>query len=219
MSNKASSIARTDIVIPLDGIKLPGILSIPEGSKGIVIFAHGSGSSRFSRRNNYVAGVLNESKIATLLFDLLTEPEAEDRENVFDIILLSERLIKATEWIKKNESTKNLKIGYFGASTGAAAALRAEVYGDIKVDAIVSRGGRPDMAFTVLSDVKSPTLLIVGSNDFGVIELNQYAFDRLRAEKELKLVPHATHLFEEPGALEMVADFAKEWFLKFLNGG
>lgn len=209
---------KIEVVIPVDDIRLPGILSIPPGASGIVIFAHGSGSSRFSRRNSFVADVLNESRIATLLFDLLTETEAENRGNVFDIILLSERLIAATKWVKENESTRNLKIGYFGASTGAAAALRAAVYGDIEVGAIVSRGGRPDMAFTVLSEVKPPTLLIVGSNDFGVIELNQYAFDRLRTEKELKMIPNATHLFEEPGTLEMVANSAAEWFRKRLNG-
>ena len=191
-----------------------GFLAIPEGASSIVLFAHGSGSSRFSSRNNYVASVLHEAGMATLLFDLLMEHEEADRRNVFDIDLLASRLVLATEWVKSNERTAALSLGYFGASTGSAAALKASVITEHRVYAIVSRGGRPDMALDVIDRVEAPTLLIVGGADYGVIDLNEAAYERLRCEKRLVLIPGATHLFEEPGALEKVSLIAKEWFLQ-----
>jgi pimeloyl-ACP methyl ester carboxylesterase len=185
---------------------------------GIVLFAHGSGSSRFSRRNNYVAALLQGAGFATLLFDLLSEEEGEDREKVFDIPLLAERLKLAAGWLADEPELADLKLGYFGASTGSAAALIAAATGKQKVRAIVSRGGRPDLADAYLLKVEAPTLLIVGGNDFGVIELNQTAFDLLTCEKALEIVPGATHLFEEPGALDQVANLAAQWFRRFLGG-
>lgn len=209
----------SDIHIPLGPITLDGILEIPKDSKALVIFAHGSGSSRFSERNTFVANVLQEAGIATLLFDLLTEEEDQVYETRFNIPLLTERLKGATQWIMKQPKTKKLKIGYFGASTGAAAALEAAADPKLQdvIKAVVSRGGRPDMAIPVLPQVKSPTLLIVGGNDFGVIELNQQAYDALKSEKKLEIVPGATHLFEESGTLEQVAELARQWFLKYLE--
>lgn len=180
-----------------------------------MLFAHGSGSSRFSPRNTYVAQVLNSAKIATFLFDLLTVEEDQVYENRFDINLLTLRLIAATFWVKKQTQTKDLKIGYFGASTGAASALIAAARAKSNIAAVVSRGGRPDLAMDVLAKVVSPTLLIVGDSDFGVIELNQQAYDALRAIKKLEIVKGATHLFEEPGALEEVAKLATNWFLVY----
>ncbi|HYB93250.1 MAG TPA: dienelactone hydrolase family protein [archaeon] len=200
------------IDIKADSVRLEGMLEIPRSPRGIVLFAHGSGSSRHSKRNQYVAEILRVSGIGTLLFDLLTYEEAEDRTNVFDIDLLAQRLLHATDWIMENNKTKNLKIGYFGASTGAAAALKASIVTPNKIRAVVSRGGRPDMVIPVLKKVKSPTLLIVGGNDFEVITLNQAAYDELQCEKELKIIPGATHLFEEPGKMEEVAELAKQWF-------
>jgi putative phosphoribosyl transferase len=164
-----------------------------------------------------VAGVLRNSGLGTLLFDLLTPDEAEDRRNVFDIDLLSHRLLAATTWTKGHPSATNLKIGYFGASTGAAAALRASVYATTRIDAIVSRGGRPDMATDVLGRVRAPTLLIVGGDDELVLELNRNAYKMLSCEKELKIVPGATHLFEEPGKIEEVAKLANDWFVRHLT--
>ena len=205
-----------EVMIRWDGIVLPGRLAVPEGAKGMVLFAHGSGSSRLSRRNNYVAAVLHEAGMATLLFDLLTETEAANRRNVFDIPLLASRLMLATYWVRELSGLPSLPIGYFGASTGAAAALRAAVESPIPVEAIVSRGGRPDLASEVLDRVTAPTLLIVGGADYGVIELNEAAFRALRCEKELAIVPGATHLFEEPGALEEVARLARAWFVRYL---
>jgi len=195
---------------------LEGILGFPQKTKGIVLFAHGSGSSRLSPRNNFVAGVLREAGIGTLLFDLLTEEEDLEYSNRFDIDLLTERLLLATKWVEDQPQTKGLQIGYFGASTGAAAALQAAV--EIpSIFAIVSRGGRPDLVMPYLPKVKSPTLLIVGEYDEVVIELNQRAYQELKAEKELAIVPRATHLFEEPGALEKVASRATDWFLRHLK--
>lgn len=204
-----------EVKIQINSINLDGILGIPENAKGIVIFAHGSGSSRFSPRNNFVARELRKVGLATLLFDLLTEEEDLIYENRFNIDLLADRLIAVTEWVKSNNETKNLKIGYFGASTGAAAALQASTkIEDIK--AIVSRGGRPDLVLDYLPKVKAATLLIVGELDEYVIELNKIAYKKLKVEKELKIISGASHLFEEPGKLEEVSQLAKEWFLKYL---
>lgn len=195
---------------------LDGNLTVPPDSIGIVLFAHGSGSSRHSPRNVYVAQALQEAKMATLLFDLLTEDEAMDRENVFDISLLGNRLREATRWVKGHEPARHLPIGYFGASTGAAAALIAAADGH-EIGAIVSRGGRPDLAGEALARVTAPTLLIVGGDDDVVIELNREAYAQMRCEKRLSIVPGATHLFEEPGTLDEVVRLACEWFTKYLG--
>jgi len=206
-----------ELEVPIDSVVLLGRLSIPDNAKGIVLFAHGSGSSRQSPRNNYVAGVLQKSGFATFLFDLLTrEEEAIDmytRRYRFDIDLLSDRLVLVTDWISKNYNY--LQIGYFGASTGAAAAIISSVKSP-GIRAIVSRGGRPDLAIDYLAELKSPTLLIVGGYDIPVIKLNQTALERIAVEKKLEIVPGATHLFEEQGALEQVARLAADWFLKYL---
>jgi alpha-beta hydrolase superfamily lysophospholipase len=195
-----------------------GMLALPSGAKGIVLFAHGSGSGRLSPRNNYVAGVLREHGVATLLFDLLTEAEDRIYENRFDIDLLTRRLLLATQWAGQQAATRELAIGYFGASTGAAAALKAAANLEPKIRAVVSRGGRPDLALDELPHVQAPTLLIVGGNDTAVIDLNRTAYRELRAEKELKIIPGATHLFEEPGTLEQVATVAARWFERHLTG-
>jgi len=210
-----------EVRIPVNSIVLEGNLVIPEGAQGIVIFAHGSGSSRHSSRNKYVAWELQKKGFGTLLFDLLTaEEERIDMVTAhlrFDIDLLANRLFDVTNWLLSNYVTENLTIGYFGASTGAAAALRAAKENSNVIKAIVSRGGRPDLAEKALPDVKAPTLLIVGGNDFQVIEMNQWALERLNAkDKKLKIVPGATHLFEEPGTLEEVAYLAGEWFKRYL---
>jgi dienelactone hydrolase len=201
-------------------VMLEGNLSLPEGTRGIVLFAHGSGSSRHSSRNRYVARLLNEAKLATLLVDLLTaEEEAVDLRTAhlrFDIGLLAERLVGATDWLARHPDTRHLRIGYFGASTGAAAALVAAAERPDAVGAVVSRGGRPDLAGPALPLVRAPTLLIVGGNDFQVIELNRAAFEQLRCEKQLVIVPGAAHLFEESGALDEVARLAREWFERHL---
>ncbi|MBX0334111.1 dienelactone hydrolase family protein [Pontibacter sp. HSC-14F20] len=198
--------------------QLTGDLAVPADAKGLVIFSHGSGSSRLSPRNRFVAEHLQRSHFATLLFDLLTEEEDQRQENRFDIALLTTRLIDAVTSIQQNDYTKDLRIGLFGASTGAASALSAAAAlgGDI-IDAVVSRGGRPDLAGEVLPDVQSPTLLIVGGLDEEVLDLNRWAQDRLQCLKDLELVPDATHLFEEPGALEMAAQLATDWFRKYLE--
>jgi putative phosphoribosyl transferase len=200
---------------------LSGNLDIPEGAARLVLFAHGSGSSRHSPRNQFVARTLNDAGLATLLFDLLTqEEEAVDmqtRELRFNIHLLAERLVHATKWAKGQEQTRNLRIGYFGSSTGGAAALVAAVDVPQDVGAIVSRGGRPDLADQALPKVQAPTLLIIGGNDDIVIELNEQARDRMRCEVKLEIIPGATHLFEEPGALEKVAQLASDWFVKHLT--
>ncbi len=210
--------AKNLVEISSDKITLKGNLTVPLKAKGIVIFSHGSGSGRFSPRNNYVANVLNQAKIATLLLDLLTEEEDLIYENRFNINLLTQRLMAAVDWVQREPALANLRIGFFGASTGAASALRAAAtLGSEEIAAIVSRGGRPDLAQEVLDQVTSPTLLIVGGNDFGVIELNQAALEKIAAVKKLAIIPGATHLFEEPGALEEVARLAKDWFLKYLS--
>ena len=205
-----------DVQIKIDNVILSGILSIPEGARGIVLFAHGSGSSRFSPRNMFVAEELVEAGLATLLIDLLTEDEDEIYETRFDIDLITQRLIDVTSWIQKQPEAKNLKIGYFGASTGAAAALKAAAKLGSKTGAIVSRGGRPDLAGEDLSQVKAPTLLIVGGDDLEVIELNKEAYEELKCVKELEIIPGATHLFEEEGKLNWVAKYAADWFDKYL---
>ncbi len=204
------------VKIPAGSIQLEGELTRPEGSSGLVIFAHGSGSSRLSPRNLDVARSLNEAGLATLLFDLLTQAEAADRSNVFDIPLLGNRLVTTTKWAREIEVTSGLAVGYFGASTGAGAALLAAADLGKDVSAVVSRGGRPDLAAPRLGDVSAPTLMIVGGNDFQVIELNRKAADMLTCEYELSIVPGATHLFEEPGALAQVADLAGDWFVRYL---
>ncbi len=202
--------------IPIDSLKLEGSLALPRQSRGLVIFAHGSGSSRFSPRNNFVARVLREAGIGTLLMDLLTEKEDAVYQTRFNIDLLTKRLLLATRWLQDQQSTKDLAIGYFGASTGAAAALKAAANIGSKIGAVVSRGGRPDLAEEALLHVQSPTLLIVGGNDDVVIELNRDAYAKLKGKKQLVIIPGATHLFEEPGTLEEVARLAREWFKQYL---
>jgi putative phosphoribosyl transferase len=203
--------------IPIDSIKLEGSLALPREAQGLVIFAHGSGSSRFSPRNNFVARVLREAGIGTLLMDLLTEEEDTVYQTRFNIDLLTERLLLATKWLQEQPRTKDLVHGYFGASTGAAAALQAAAAEGSKIGAVVSRGGRPDLAEEALAHVHSPTLFIVGGNDDVVIELNREAYTKLKGKKQLVIVPGATHLFEEPGALEEVARLATEWFKQYLR--
>lgn len=196
---------------------LAAILGIPEAAKGIVIFAHGSGSGRLSPRNNHVAARLRQAGLATLLLDLLTPDEELDRRNVFDIGLLASRLKLAVDWTLDLPETMNLKPCYFGASTGGGAALRAAA-DDPRITAIVSRGGRPDLAGNdALAAVTAPTLLIVGELDTTVVDLNAFAHDAMRCERELVIVPGATHLFEEPGTLDQVVDHARAWFLKYLG--
>lgn len=198
-------------------ITLPGIIDLPAGASGLVIFAHGSGSSRLSPRNNYVAEVLREGGLGTLLFDLLTPEEDRDYARRFDIDLLTQRLTQVTKWVQQQPQYQQLAIGYFGASTGSAAALQAAVDLALAIRAVVSRGGRPDMAEDLLPQVQAPTLLLVGGNDAQVIQLNQQAFETLTAVKQLVIVPGATHLFEEPGTLEQVARLATEWFQRYLG--
>ena len=200
-------------------VGLEGLLSLPEPADGIVLFAHGSGSSRLSPRNTYVAEALQSAGLATLLFDLLTDAEATDRARVFDIPLLAERLLMATEWIARERETAAAPLGYFGASTGAAAALVAAAQSGRDIAAVVSRGGRPDLAGEYLARVTSPTLLIVGGADDTVLDLNRAALARLNCEKELSVVPGATHLFEEPGTLDEVIELARNWFLTHLPVG
>jgi putative phosphoribosyl transferase len=206
----------TEIQIPAGRAVLSGSLTIPENATALVLFAHGSGSSRHSPRNQFVARTLNGAGLGTLLFDLLTpEEEALDihtREHRFNISLLAERLVHATSWARQEDQIRDLRIGYFGSSTGGAAALVAAAELPQDVGAVVSRGGRPDLAGDALPRVKAPTLLIVGGNDDIVIELNEMARDQLRCEVKLEIIPGATHLFEEPGALEQVAKLASDWF-------
>ncbi len=204
--------------IKVDGVVLEGILSVPGGASGIVLFVHGSGSSRFSPRNAFVAKELQKAGIATLLIDLLTEKEDEVYETRFNIGLLTERLGRVFRWLGDESGTKDLAVGLFGASTGAAAALILAARLGKKVAAVVSRGGRPDLAIDELGKVEASTLLIVGGEDHGVIELNEQALAALRGEKKLEIVPGATHLFEESGALERVAALATKWFARFLTG-
>jgi putative phosphoribosyl transferase len=208
--------------IPVGPSTLDADLMLPAAASGLVLFAHGSGSSRFSPRNRHVARMLNEAGLATVLADLLTPAEEAVDERTrhlrFDIDLLARRLVGATDWLRAQAATAGLAIGCFGASTGAGAALMAAAQRQETISAVVSRGGRPDLAGDALPDVRAPTLLIVGGNDVPVIELNQWALARLRGEKQLVIVPGATHLFEEPGALDAVAALAREWFLRHLAG-
>lgn len=196
---------------------LAGILGLPPDPSGVIVFAHGSGSGRLSPRNNFVAHHLQQNSLATLLLDLLTPDEAEDRRNVFDIDLLANRLLLAKAWLEEEPRTKKLGIGYFGASTGAGAALQAAARDSSNIQAVVSRGGRPDLAEAYLPSVTAPTLLIVGGWDEPVIEMNQSAYKLLTCTKKLIVVPGATHLFEEPGTLEQVAKHAEKWFRLHLH--
>jgi len=207
-----------EVQIACGSHRLFGNLVAPRGACGVVAFAHGSGSGRFSPRNQFVARVLQEAGLATLLMDLLDEEEAEDRQRVFDISLLAQRLQSAAEWLSGQDATMHLPLGYFGASTGAGAALVAAARDPQRVKAVVSRGGRPDLARDFLLSVQAPTLLIVGGNDDVVIELNEQALRKLQCPTQLTIVPGATHLFEEPGTLEEVTRWAKEWFLRYLFG-
>lgn len=202
----------TDEIAVIPPLDLDGHLVVPAAATGIVIFAHGSGSSRHSPRNQRVATALNRAGIGTLLFDLLRPFEAEDRAAVFDIDLLAERLIQATRWLRQHTAGTGLEIGYFGASTGAAAALAASATDDNPVRAVVSRGGRPDLADRFLPYVSAPTLLIVGGDDREVLALNRRAMSRMTCETELVVIPHASHLFEEAGTLDQVTDHARRWF-------
>ena len=208
---------RRSIQIHTEAAQLPGDLIVPGDAGGVVVFAHGSGSSRHSPRNVAVAERLNVAGLATLLFDLLTPAEAADRALVFDIELLAARLGAAIVVVREAADVPAVPLGLFGASTGAAAALVASTFDDANVGAIVSRGGRPDLAGNVLQRVTTPVLLIVGSNDPDVLDLNRAAAERIRAETRVEVVPGATHLFEEPGALEIVADLATSWFVRNLG--
>ena len=207
--------------IPIGDVTLEGTLSLPQEAAAVVLFAHGSGSGRHSPRNRHVANVLSEARLATLLIDLLTAEEEEfdlfTGELRFNIALLAHRLVARTEWLTQYTDTRRLPVGYFGASTGAAAGVVAAAQRPDHVGAVVSRGGRPDLAGTVLPHVRAPTLLIVGGNDLQVIELNEEALRLLRCEKKLVIVPGASHLFEEPGALDEVAGLARWWFLRHLT--
>lgn len=208
---------KLDMDIRLSSVSLKGDLIVPKNTIGIVVFSHGSGSSRFSTRNKMVAELMHKQNIGTLLFDLLTEEEDQIYENRFNIDLLASRLIETTEWLSEDKETKSLPIGYFGASTGAASALKAAAYfGDV-IKAVVSRGGRPDLVLTDLPLITAPTLLIVGSLDIPVIRMNTMAYDKFESIKEIKIVTGATHLFEEPGKLIVVADLAISWFKKYFT--
>lgn len=205
----------TLVHIPAGSATIEGMLEIPEHAVGLVLFAHGSGSSRHSPRNNYVAGVLRQAGVGTLLMDLLTPEEDRDYAQRFDIGLLTQRLLDAARWVGAREATRKLPLGFFGASTGAAAALEAAALLGQNATAVVSRGGRPDLASRkTLANMMAPTLLLVGGWDDGVIDLNQQAYDQLHCEKKLVIVPGATHLFEEPGTLEEVARLAAAWFAR-----
>lgn len=200
-----------------DGVLLDGLLGLPEHPKGVILFAHGSGSGRFSPRNQFVARHLEAGGFATLLLDLLTSEEADDRRKVFDTDLLADRLLLAETWLRTHSHTSGLRAGYFGASTGAGAALQAAARKPEAVGAVVSRGGRPDLAGPYLGRVTAPTLLLVGGDDGPVIGMNQEAFAQLTCPKHLMIVPRASHLFEEPGTLEQVAQEALRWFQRYLH--
>jgi putative phosphoribosyl transferase len=204
------------VTITIDAVTLEGTLGLPEQAKGVVLFAHGSGSSRLSPRNTYVASVLQQAGIGTLLFDLLTKEEDRIYEQRFDIGLLARRLVGATLWLTARPESHGMALGYFGASTGAAAALQGAAELGAAIKAVVSRGGRPDLAMQHLERVLAPTLLIVGELDDQVLQLNRQAFAHLAVEKELSVVPGATHLFEEPGTLEQAAKLAQKWFVRHL---
>jgi len=203
--------------VRIGGIALPGEFDAVAAPLGVVAFVHGSGSGRKSPRNRYVASVLHRHRLSTLLFDLLTEPEAGDRRNVFDIALLSSRVAGALAWLHSRPDLRALPVGLFGASTGAAAALCAAADAPLRVGAVVSRGGRPDMAATHLARVRAPTLLIVGGDDVEVLALNRQAMRQMTCPQQLEIVPGATHLFEEPGALEIAAELAARWFAQHLS--
>jgi putative phosphoribosyl transferase len=198
-----------------DKVTMEGMLKIPSDAKGVVLFAHGSGSGRFSPRNNFVADILNREGLGSLLIDLLSKEEDEIYQTRFDIDLLTKRLNLIIRWLEKEPETHNLRIGLFGASTGAAAALKAAAANQ-KIQAVISRGGRPDLAMPVLDKVTAPTLFIVGENDVDVMKLNMEAFENLTCPKSFETIPHATHLFEEPGCLEEVARLSAAWFGKYL---
>ena len=214
-TRRTNALAAREVVIGPLG--LAGTLHLPASASALVVFAHGSGSSRFSSRNMAVANALNAQGIATLLFDLLTPDEEQERTNVFDIALLAERLIEVVHWVDTQRGLAHLPLGLFGASTGAAAALVAAAQLGSRVGAVVSRGGRPDLADVALDRVTAPTLLIVGGLDYGVIELNEQAFAQLKAQKALEIVPDATHLFPEPGTLNIVIEHAARWFKTHLG--
>src|SRR5438132_8467597 len=209
------------VTIDADGVTLEGNLIVPDRAAGVVLFAHGSGSSRFSSRNRYVAQVLRDGGLGTLLIDLLTAREEEIDERTahlrFDITMLATRLVGATQWLAEQEETRRLNVGLFGASTGGGAALVAAAQRPDRIKAVVSRGGRPDLAGAALPHVKAPTLLIVGGDDTPVIQMNQEAYDRMTTLRKMIIVPGASHLFEEPGTLEEVARLATEWFKKYLR--
>ena len=217
MSAERPALRDDEVLVHAAGATVAGHLTVPQQPRGIVVFAHGSGSSRHSPRNRYVAHELESAGLATLLFDLLTPAEERDRANVFDIDLLARRLVDVTRWLRTADDAAGLPVGYFGASTGAGAALRAAADPAVDVVAVVSRGGRPDLAGESLADVTAPTLLIVGGCDEAVLELNRQAAAAMTAEARIAVVPGATHLFEEPGTLEQVAALAREWFLDHLT--
>lgn len=208
----------SEVAIPMAEITLHGTLNVPEGTPGIVLFAHGSGSGRHSPRNRFVSDVLNEAGLGTLLFDLLDPVEEADRAAVFDIELLAGRLASVTRWLRTRPVARSCRLGYFGASTGAGAALWAASDPDSPVGAVVSRGGRPDLAGDRLRSVRVPTLLVVGGADEVVLDLNRRAARMLGGPNRLEVVPGATHLFEEPGTLSAVARLARDWFLRYLGG-
>jgi putative phosphoribosyl transferase len=212
---------QSSVRISVPPVVLDGSLALPAGARGVVLFAHGSGSSRHSPRNRYVAETLYQGGVGTLLFDLLTQEEEEidarTAELRFDIPLLTQRLVGATDWLASQAATRELEVGYFGASTGGGAALVAAAERPHVVGAVVSRGGRPDLAGSALARVQAPTLLIVGGEDAPVIVMNREAFSELRCQKKLEIVPGATHLFEEPGTLEAVARLARDWFVEYLR--
>lgn len=215
----APKLVQKEVDVGTFSVFLPGILALPKGARSFVVFAHGSGSSRFSPRNAQVAGVLHQAGIGTLLFDLLTSREDEDPDMRFDIDLLAERLIGAVDWLRERKRPEEFELAFFGASTGAAAALQASVRIP-ELKSVVSRGGRPDLAWDYLDRVTAPTLLIVGGRDEEVLELNRRALAKLslgRGQKDLLVVPGATHLFEEEGAMEQVAAAARDWFLRFFS--
>ena len=219
----ASHVQQTEltVIVPADTVDLEGTLDVPPSARGVVLFAHGSGSSRFSTRNRYVARVLREAGLATLLLDLLSSAEEQvdlvTRHLRFDIPLLASRLVDAIDWLGTNDSTASLPVGLFGASTGGGAALVAAAARPKRVSAVVSRGGRPDLAGAALADVQAPTLLLVGERDEVVIDLNEKARAQMTAPVELVIIPRATHLFEEAGALEQVASHARDWFARYLT--
>jgi len=208
---------RQSVTIQADGVTLEGILEVPSGAAGVVLFSHGSGSGKSSPRNTAVAEVLNEAGLGTLLMDLLTEDEDRDYARRFDIDLLTQRLAQAVSWLQDSPETKNLAIGLFGASTGAASAVRVAAMDGEEISAVVSRGGRPDLAADALPRVKAPTLLIVGGDDYRVLDLNEQACERLKTTKKLVIIPGATHLFEEPGTLDIVTHEAAAWFKQYLQ--